>query len=124
MMDISDYRRHRKIIDAERAFMMQEHLRAEFRVLRDAEKRGVPYLGHILCENGKDIRIDHYPDMHWFAVGLYTDMSNIYQDDLYTRLDVNNACEVIQMFLDNNRQEKGEKGIKCIINKILKLWHS
>ena len=124
MTHISDYKRQCKIMDTERAFMKQENLRAEFRVLRDVEKRGVSYLSHILCENGKDIRIEHYPDMHWFAVGLYTDLSNLCQDDLYTRLDANNACEVIQMFLDNNRQEKEEKGIKCIINKILKLWHS
>lgn len=28
-----------------------------------------------------------YTDTHWFAVGLYTDMTNRFEEQLYNRLD-------------------------------------
>lgn len=28
-----------------------------------------------------------YADTHWFAVGLYTDMTNRFEEQLYNRLD-------------------------------------
>ena len=31
--------------------------------------------------------IDRYADTHWFAVGLYADMTNRFEEQLYNRLD-------------------------------------
>ena len=108
----------------EAELVIEQCLKAQYNVLHDAEERDVPLLSSILCENGKDIRIERYADKHWFAVGLYTDMTNRFEEQLYNRLDAKNACEVIQMFFDNNRIKKENKKRNCLINKILKLWHS
>lgn len=110
----------------ETELVIEQCLKAQYNVLHDAEERDVPFLSSILCENGKDIRIERYADTHWFAVGLYTDMTNRFEEQLYNRLDAKNACEVIQMFYDNNRRKQEIKNKKrnCLINKILKLWHS
>ena len=113
-----------KCASMETELAIEQSLKAQYNVLHDAEERDVPLLSYILCENGKDIRIERYADTHWFAVGLYTDITNRFEEQLYNRLDAKNACEVIQMFFDNNRIKKENKKRNCLINKILKLWHS
>ena len=113
-----------KCASMETELMIEQCLKAQYNVLHDAEERDVALLSFILCENGKDIRIERYADTHWFAVGLYTDITNRFEEQLYNRLDAKNACEVIQMFFDNNRIKKENKKRNCLINKILKLWHS
>jgi len=112
--------------DLETELNIEQCIKLHLNILHDAEERDASYLSFILCENGKDIRIERYADTHWFAVGLYTDMTNRFEEQLYNRLDAKNACEVIQMFYDNNRRKQEIKNKKrnCIINKILKLWHS
>ena len=108
-----------KCASMETELMIEQCLKAQYNVLHDAEERDVALLSFILCENGKDIRIERYADTHWFAVGLYTDMTNRFEEQLYNRLDAKNACEVIQMFFDNNRIKKENKKRNCLIIKYL-----
>ena len=107
-----------KCASVETELNIEQCLKQHLNIIHDAEERDVSYLSFILCENGKDIRIERYADKHWFAVGLYTDMTN--------RFEAKNACEVIMMFYNNNcrKQEIKNKKRNCLINKILKLWHS
>lgn len=115
-----------KCASVETELNIEQCIKQHLNILHDAEERDVSYLSFILCENGKDIRIERYADTHWFAVGLYTDMTNRFEEQLYNRLDAKNACEVIMMFYNNNRRKQEIKNKKrnCLINKILKLWHS
>ena len=52
----------------------------------------------------------------------------LFEEQLYNRLDAKNACEVIMMFtiitVENKKLKIKNKKRNCLINKIFKLWHS
>lgn len=62
---------HAKCASVETELNIEQCLKQHLNIIHDAEEHDISYLSFILCENGKDIRIERYADKHWFAVGLY-----------------------------------------------------
>ena len=70
-----------------------------------AEDGDYEYLNYVLCGNGKDIVIRRYYDhgSHW-SVALYSDRTDMIEEECYPRIDFDLACEVIVDLFESNRK--------------------
>lgn len=70
-----------------------------------AQEERLSYVNYILCENNRDIMVGNYinKDICYFYVSLYSDNTHLILIDSYNRLDAENAYEVIEMFLQQNK---------------------